>query len=358
MGGRRHVGEAAALVVVEDPAGAEVAGHEQVVPPVAVDVHELWCERGDLIHRQPQRCCGVDEVAVAVVEVHAAAVRSGRRVAVRSLGADRHQVRALRTRDLPRIAGPLRSVAREQRRVPLGDQQIEVAVMVDVVEGHPVLLGSEPDGGGCDGDPPCGRLIAEVAAAVVDEQLVDPGTGGCHVQIDAAVGVHVGECCSTRTLRRGGTSEARVRGGISEGAVTAVQVQEVRQADPGQEDVGPAVAVHVGHRGPRGHRGLAQQFAVRLWSAEACPGGDIGEAQAGELRRRQRLGAVGERDGRLGRGGGAHGGGSRRGGGVGEPDQPQRRDRQHHADAGHDAESRACTVGSFRWRGIGGSLLR
>jgi hypothetical protein len=254
----RHgaVGEPAGAVVPEEPALLEVGDDGQVGPAVAVEVAEARREREGAV-------LGADHP----VERHA--------------GGGRHLVeesRAGRAAIAEQVAHRPGDPGVDQRRLELGDVEVQVAVAVVIAERH-----AAADGIGADGHAARHGILGEDARAVVQVEEVARIRIGRGVQVEIAVVVDVRERRAARALR---IAEVRRDGDVLEGAVAAVAIERVVVA-AGEVEVGEPVAVAV-----------ADGRAARVPRRDAVASGGRGHP------RQRRRGDVGE-DLRLGLGNGA-----------------------------------------------------
>ena len=270
-GGRGQVAEEAPAFVAEVARGAVVAGDQQLRVAVAVHVHEGGREPPHLQHallqRRPERRRGeVDEAPAFVAE--------------------------------QAVAGVI---------LVAGHEQIQVAVQVVIAERGAHAVGPRRRGNRHSGR---GRNLLEDGNAA--RHLLVPRRRGRTGQGHASVAVQAVRAGAARAARFAQAGDVQIlpavavevahrrrqaavgerhprRGGVvAEGAVAAVEVERVhRPAAAEQEQILPAVAIEVAHRGAAGH--------VRHRMVERAPlGGQPGaqpraaKAQLGARRRRAR----------------------------------------------------------------------
>ncbi len=281
----------------------EVVAHVEVGVAVAVDVVEprrqgevrrLLGEGSTILVEEPlPRGRDRAETAGPVIEVQ--------RVGLRSFQPYRHGrrpphlesvvLRELRD-DLVRPVHPANHAAerafRRRQQVAnggdlvVGGVEVEVAVVVDVGEGH----GGGAAGGG---EAAGGGGVGEVAGAVVEEQAVGAAQGG-EQQVEVAVAVDVGEHGAGGEALGGG--HAAGGGGLGEAPGALVEVEGVGALDAGEVEVGPAVGVHIPNRHPRAvHQEPVLEragLADPVDEVETGPGSvELGEAGAASVGHRQ-----------------------------------------------------------------------
>ena len=279
-GGPRRGLEALAALVQPDAVRPidEVVADVEVRQSVAVQVAE---HRG----QAPIRRCFLQRVAV-LVEEHADVPRGGDEVAAALVHVElvafaffEHLGRAARVRESQETVARFddrRAVGRAARGHPqagrvvvdrvgavMRDVQVEVAVAVDIGEGH-------RRGAGFLGELRTGDL-GETTATVVEEGA-GAGAETVDQQVEVAVPVDVGQRASGRELAR--ARDAGRGGDLLELPASKVPVQDVPAVEPAEVDVHPAVAVDIA----QGHARAVLEQAV---GGDHRVGETVGEADAG-----------------------------------------------------------------------------
>ena len=281
----RVFGVAAALPLQEEPRRLRAAQEQQVLAAVLIEVgadHPVTIAGGGQLG---VALAGLAVAADAVVEedlVRRAAVQDQQvevAVVIEVDQGDRHAgavatVEARLGGDFDeaavavvapeRVRSAVTSLASAARRAEAGHQQVEVAVMVGVGPGGPDA------GPGLAGDPGVVGDVLEAAGAVVAVEPVR--TIAAQEQVRVAVLVIIAEGSGDRA--RG--VDAAI--GHRREAAAVVAVEDAAIAAPRQEEVEIPVAVHVGHRRARPYGvGAGRELGARP-TRRAAPAADFPSA--------------------------------------------------------------------------------
>ena len=226
-GSERAVGEGAITVVPKELAGFEIRGEGEVHVAVAVEVDKPWREAIGAI-------LAIDVDAGGDGDVFEAAGLSGAEVA-------------------------------EQPRLRIGDEiapvagnEVEVAVIVVVAETGPLAAADDAVG---KGRGMAGAGVGEIAAAVVEIEVIAGVADGGHVEVEVAVVVDV---AGDDAVGVRGEDEAGGRRAGFERAVAKVAIEDVVIVEAGEDEVDVAVAVEVAGRGAAGEEGFTGEDLDQL----------------------------------------------------------------------------------------------